>query len=40
MTIGGFASLQFGEVWSRETELPAKMRSIVTISALISIRRQ
>jgi len=25
----------FGEVWSREAELPAKMRSIVTISALV-----
>jgi hypothetical protein len=27
----------FGEVWSREAELPAKMRSIVTISALLGI---
>lgn len=26
----------FGEVWSRESELPAKTRSMITISALIS----
>lgn len=26
----------FGEVWSREDELPLKIRSIVTITALIS----
>ena len=26
----------FGEVWAREDKLPTKMRSIVTISALIS----
>lgn len=25
----------FGEVWSREKELPLKLRSIVTISALV-----
>ena len=26
----------FGEIWAREDKLPTKMRSIVTISALIS----
>ena len=26
----------FGEVWSREAELPLKIRSIVTVTALIS----
>ncbi|MHC9537448.1 carboxymuconolactone decarboxylase family protein [Dellaglioa sp. BT-FLS60] len=26
----------FGEVWSRESELPAHQRSLITISALIS----
>ena len=26
----------FGEVWSREAELPAKIRSIITVSALVS----
>ena len=26
----------FGEVWSREEELPLKIRSIITISALVS----
>lgn len=26
----------FGEVWARESELPAHQRSIITISALIS----
>lgn len=26
----------FGEVWSREAELPLKIRSIITISALVS----
>lgn len=26
----------FGEVWSREGQLPLKLRSIVTITALIS----
>ena len=26
----------FGEVWSRESELPLKIRSIITISALVS----
>lgn len=26
----------FGEVWSRENELPLKTRSIITISALVS----
>ena len=25
----------FGQVWSRESELPLKLRSIVTVSALI-----
>ena len=34
-----FAALNdvlFGEVWSREGQLPLKLRSIVTITALIS----
>lgn len=35
-----FASLNddilFGEVWSREEELPLKIRSMITLSALIS----
>ena len=26
----------FGEVWSRETQLPLKTRSIITVTALIS----
>ena len=26
----------FGQVWSRESELPAHQRSLITISALIS----
>ena len=26
----------FGEVWSREAELPLKIRSIITVSALVS----
>ncbi len=26
----------FGEVWSREAELPLKIRSIITITALVS----
>lgn len=26
----------FGEVWSREVQLPLKLRSIVTITSLIS----
>ncbi len=26
----------FGEVWSREAELPLKMRSVITVSALVS----
>lgn len=26
----------FGQVWSREAELPARQRSLITISALIS----
>ena len=26
----------FGEVWSRESELPLKIRSIVTVTALVS----
>lgn len=42
--LGEFASkfaeinddILFGEVWAREDKLPTKMRSIVTISALIS----
>ena len=42
--LGEFASkfaeinddILFGEIWAREDKLPTKMRSIVTISALIS----